>query len=258
LIFDYSYDKLSALIRSRDWSTEIFPFEIGLFQGCALSCILFNCVFQLLLNLLQPLSKKCGYSFKDSAISLHDQAFADDISICSSTPELNQLSINQLVCFLKWAHMQANPKKCICFASKKFDPRFVPKVEFERYGTTVYCPYDPMLTINGEKLRFIVNVAADPNSLQFDHFKELGRWISVNLTENQVCGVNGLHKLFLYEHFIVRRLSWPFLVHDLCLSYARDLDKFVIPHLKRWAGLYRSSDVGTLFRLRSHLGLQLT
>ena len=35
-----------------------------------------------------------------------------------------------------------------------------------------------MLTINGEKLRFIVNVAADPNSLQFDHFKELGRWIS--------------------------------------------------------------------------------
>src|SRR6185312_8223607 len=129
--------------------------------------------------------------------------------------------------------------------------------------------------INGEKLRFIVNVAADPNSLQFDHFKELGRWISVNLTENQVkkeirrkltddmevvdrCGVNGFHKLFLYEHFIVRRLSWPFLVHDLCLSYARDLDKFVIPHLKRWAGLYRSSDVGTLFRLRSHLGLQLT
>ena len=43
-----------------------------------------------------------------------------------------------------------------------------------------------MLTIDGEKLKFIVNVAADPNSLQFDHFKELGRWISVNLSEDKV------------------------------------------------------------------------
>ena len=72
------------------------------------------------------------------------------------------------------------------------------------------------------------------------------------------CGVNGLCKLFLYEHFVVRRLSWVFLVHDLCLSFARELDKLVIPRLKIWAGLYRSSDVGTLFRLRAHLGLQLT
>jgi len=32
----------------------------------------------------------------------------------------------------------------------------------------------------------------------------------------------------------------------------------VIRRLKIWAGLYRSRDVGTLFRLRSHLGLQLT
>ena len=32
----------------------------------------------------------------------------------------------------------------------------------------------------------------------------------------------------------------------------------MIPRLKRWAGLYRSSDLGTLFRRRTHLGLQLT
>ena len=116
-------------------------------------------------------------------ITLHDQAFADDISFCSATPELNQLSIDALVRFLVWAHMQANPKKCISFASKKFDPRFIPKIDYERYGSTVYCPYDPQLTINGEKLKFIVNTAADPNSLQFDHFKELGRWISLDLSE---------------------------------------------------------------------------
>ena len=105
--------------------------------------------------------------------------------------------------------------------------------------------------------------------------KELGRWISVSLSEDKVkveiskkvsqdlekiehSGVNGPSKLFLYEHFLVARLSWVFLVHDLCMSFAEDLDKKSIPRLKSWAGLFRSSDLGALFRRREHLGLQLT
>ena len=145
--------------------------------------------------------------------------------------------------FLTWYMLQANPKKCITFAAKQFDPRNMPRVEYERYGKTIYCPYDPNLVIGPDKLKFIVNVAADPNSLQFDHFKELGRWISVDLKEDKIkkeirkrlqadielvenSAVNGLCKLYLYEHFIVRRLSWAFLVHDLCLSFAKELDKF--------------------------------
>ena len=42
------------------------------------------------------------------------------------------------------------------------------------------------------------------------------------------------------------------LVHALSL---RELDK---SRLKRWAGLYRSADVGALFRSREDLGLQVT
>ena len=41
-------------------------------------------------------------------------------------------------------------------------------------------------------------------------------------------------------------------------SFAQSLDKKVIPRLKSWAGLFRSSDLGALFRRREHLGLQLT
>ena len=36
------------------------------------------------------------------------------------------------------------------------------------------------------------------------------------------------------------------------------IDRYVIPKLKRWAGLYRNADVGALFRRRKHMGLQLT
>jgi hypothetical protein len=179
---------------------------------------------------------------------LHDQAFADDISVTTATPELNQLTINTIVKFLLRYHLQANPKKCIALGMKRFDPRYESK--FARYGSTQYCPFDPALTISGEKLKFIVNVALDPSTLQYDHFKELGRFISVDLKEDKVkseirrrlardmetvegCGVNGFCKLFIYQHFVVAHLSWVFLVHDLSLQFARELDKAVVMRLKK-------------------------
>ena len=41
-------------------------------------------------------------------------------------------------------------------------------------------------------------------------------------------------------------------------DFSVELDKVSIPFLKRWTGLYRSADIGCLFRLRKDLGLQLT
>jgi hypothetical protein len=237
-----------------------------------LSCILFNTVFQMLLDLIEPLSCDNGYKFKDIPVVLHDEAFADDLSIMTSTPELNQDTINWVVKFLMKFNLQPNPSKSICMAMKNVSEN---DGKFDCYGDSAYCPYDPQLTIDGKRLRFIVNSAADPNSLQYDHFKELGRWISVDLKEDKIkleikrrvladleivdsCGVNGLCKLFIYEHYVVTRLFWVFLVHDLHLYFVQQLDKLVVPRLKRWAGLFRNSDLGALYRRREHLGLQLT
>jgi len=88
LIHDY-YEKLCAQVRVKDKRTPFFSFDIGLFQGCVLSCIVFNCVFQMLLDLIAPLSQANGYKFKELSVVLHDQAFADDLSILTSTPGLN-------------------------------------------------------------------------------------------------------------------------------------------------------------------------
>ena len=43
LILNY-YEKISACIRTKEWSSPAFLFDLGLFQGCVLSCILFSCV----------------------------------------------------------------------------------------------------------------------------------------------------------------------------------------------------------------------
>ena len=144
LILDY-YDKICAQIRTKDWTSDVLKFDIGLFQGCVLSCILFNCVFQLLLDMVSPLRAENGYTFKGTSLVLHDQAFADDISLVSSTPEKMQATINEFGKGLDWGGMNAKPQKCICMGIKKFDSRNEHKVDFKRFGDTVYCPYDPNL-----------------------------------------------------------------------------------------------------------------
>src|SRR4051812_2708036 len=63
------------------------------------SCILFDCVFQLLLNMVAELTVSNGYKCKDSAVVLHDRSFADDISVMSSCPKLAQKSIDVIVRF---------------------------------------------------------------------------------------------------------------------------------------------------------------
>ena len=147
---------------------------------------------------------------------------------------------------------------------KKFDPRNEHKVDYTRFGNTVYCSFDPNLTISGKKMRFIVNSEADPESLLSVNLsedkmkKEISKKVTHDLEKIELSGVNGLCKLFLYQHFLVSRLSWVFLVHDLSVSFAKELDRKVIPRLKAWAGLFRSSDLGALFRRRENLGLQLT
>ena len=97
-----------------------------------------------------------------------------------------QLTVNVFGAGLIWARLQAKPQKCVCMGMKKFDPRNEHKVEYKRFGDTVYCPFDPNLEIAGKKMRFIVDFDADPESFQFGQFKELGRWVSVSLSEEKM------------------------------------------------------------------------
>ena len=70
--------------------------------------------------------------------------------------------------------------------------------------------------------------------------------------------VNGLMKAWIYQFGSLQRLSWPSMVHDLPLSFARDLDRTTTRYLKKWVGLFRGADVGTLYRSRERFGLGIT
>lgn len=271
LVFDY-YEKLMAKVVTQEWSTGFFLFDIGLFQGCVLSTILFNCVFQLLLDFLRPY-QSLGYSHKVVDVTSLQKAYADDLSLITTNSQDNQLVCDETNKWLHWTvTMAAKPKKCVSLGFRQFDPRSEAS-SFTPYSATKYTAFDPQLTIDGHPIRFIAKL--NPQDFEDTHFKFLGRWFEVLLRNDRIedrtrqlfsddmeavrkSKVNGLMKLWLYQFYILAHLSWPFMVQDFSRSFAVSLEKSTRVQLKKWAGIYKSADVGLLFRSRKAFGLGLT
>ena len=273
MIFNY-YNKLMAKIVTKEWSSDFFLFDIGLFQGCVLSSILFLCVFQLLLDFLQPLREKHGYSFKRINVKSIAEAYADDLALETKNAVGNQIVCDAADEWLQWtATMKAKPRKCVALGFKQFDPRTKSENFTPVFPGKKFSPYDPKLTIAGKRMHFILDPAK--GGFKGEHFKFLGRWIHFFLLEKGIkdktekaliqdidtvnkSRINGLMKLWIYQFYLVTRLSWVFLIHDLDLSFSKRLQTIVQPFLKKWSGIGRSVDEGMLYRTRENLGLQLT
>ena len=274
LIFDY-YEKLRAKVTTKEWSTGFFFFDIGLFQGCVLSTILFDCVFNLLLDFLDPLKDE-GYTFKKVPVTIMHKAYADDLQFTTTTPRGHQRVLCRTDVWLKWTKtMKAKPKKCVSLAFRQFKRGVDSKLGYVPVSDTIYSAYDPLLLIDGEPLNFIEAINSKHEFLA-RHFKFLGRWISSDLDDEATKRkfkadffnwlalvdkdlVNGLMKLWIYQHYVIAKASWPLLVHDFNRDFAsKTIQQPTGVYLRRWAGLFKSADIGTLYRPRELLGLNLT
>ena len=273
LIFNY-YEKLCAKIVTNGWATGFFLFDIGLFQGCVLSTILFDCVFQLLLDFLQT-KKALGYVYKSTpTVSTFIKAYADDLTLIARNVQDLQLAVDLASTWLDWTQtMKAKPGKCVAVGFKMFEK----KIKNEKYtplANTVYSPFDPRLIINGQQIKCLVN-PSEPDPFKAHHFKFLGRWLNPILSEKEIkekinsallkdmesirlSKVNGFMKLWLYQMYVLPRLSWPFMINDLDRSFALDLQRAINLTLKKWAGVYRTTENGVLFCSKKHFGLGLT
>ena len=70
--------------------------------------------------------------------------------------------------------------------------------------------------------------------------------------------IHGFMKLWLYQYYVLARLSWPFLVYDFDKSFVLGLEKSAIKILKKWCGVGAKVDNGLLFRSKNNFGLGLT
>jgi len=220
------YETLMAMVSCPSWKTKFFI--RGLFQGCVLSTILFDAVFNLCLDFLRQV-KHAGYSLKGANVTLSWKAYADDLTLVTRNPTFQQKLLNLLQDFLTWTRtMKAKPAKCKHLAMKLFGPN---PGKYQAYSDSRYSAFDAKLSINGQPIEFIGN----------NLFKFLGRKIKFNLSESEQINeiqqnfdrdmkkvdqepINGFMKLWLYQDYVIAFLSWPFMVYDLNLFLAKHLE----------------------------------
>ena len=63
--------------------------------------------------------------------------------------------------------------------------------------------------------------------------------------------------MWLYQHYILAYLTWPLLVYDFPLSFAKELQKEANKRIKQWLKINKKANVSILYRSRKNKGLQL-
>jgi hypothetical protein len=155
---------------------------------------------------------------------------------------------------------------------RQFRRGVISSMGYEPVHDTIYSAYNPMLEIDGESLTFIEDIVKG----RARHFKFLGRWMSTDLDDGEPKRkfaadffswltlvdkdlINGLMKLWVYQHYIIPKSSWPLLIQDFNRDFAsKVIQQPTGAYLRRWAGLFKSADEGALYRPREKLGLNLT
>ena len=210
--------------------------------------------------MLEPLNDKLGYTIKTINYTSLTRAYADDLALSASSPKGAQQACDVCDIFLEWSKtMRAKPRKCIAMGFRQFDKR-TDSGKYKKHKNVKYAPFDPRITIGGKYTLTLLR----------DHFKFLGRWISIDLNEHEVqcfvraqflkeikmienSNVTGFMKLWLYQHYLLSHLAWPFLIHDLPMSFAKTLEADITMCLNNWAHIYRGVDNRILFRSPTNL-----
>ena len=141
--------------------------------------------------------------------------------------QIGPRTMNNTDRFLKWTEtMEARPNQCWSVAMKYFDAR-TSNDNDEKAG---YHRFDPDLTIAGQPLQYLGdgdfrylgrprNVHGSEELARSTITSKLDEWLQ--LVDNQT--LPNTSKLWLYQHFIIPKLSWYLTALDLTLTFVKRL-----------------------------------
>jgi hypothetical protein len=91
-----------------EWSSDFFHLGIGVPQGCTASTVVFDVVFQLVLDMWKWLTRNVNpcYQFHDGKLSVSCPSYADDVGLVAQTPKECQISIDAFQTALEWTQVQ--------------------------------------------------------------------------------------------------------------------------------------------------------
>ena len=233
------YSGLSATITADSWATLPVPLQTGVYQGDPLSVVVFNTIMCTLIDALEPM-KHLGYNLSGSRHSVHLLQYADDTCLVGNGPSSCQELLTQVERWLQRSGMKAKVPKCYALGIKSSTGK----------------PFDPALTLHNQEIPFI----------QDKPFKFLGYTIQIPIDNNQAkanlhsklfrllqsiddAPVTGNRSYYSTEQGCVRNLPLTWVIRTLEAAATR--------HLKRWVGLARSANPGSLYLPKKKGGMGL-
>ena len=242
------YQGLVGLVRTKEWSTEPFPIEIGVYQGDPLSVIIFNTVMNTLVDTIGQ-SQHLGYSLSSTSQRCNLLQYADDTSLLANGPAACQALLDCTERWLEWSGMKPKVPKCCSLAVQASSGRV----------------YDPQLSLCGQTIphigsgtfRFLGAPVTVHNS-QDKAKTALLEKLQTMLAKVDATQLSSRQKLRLFRDAVCPRLTWDLSLADLPISWVeKNLDTLTTKFLKRWTGLAKSANTCRLYLPKCKGGLQL-
>ena len=242
------YEGLVGIVRTKEWSTEPFPIEAGVYQGDPLSVIIFNTVMNTLVDTISQ-SPHLGYSLSSTTQQCNHLQYADDTSLLAKGPAACQVLLDCTERWLDWSGMKPKVPKCCSMAVQASTGRV----------------YDPQLSLCGQTIPFIgsntfrfLGAPVTIHDSQDKAKSALLEKLRTMLSKVDATLLSSRQKLRLFKDAVCPRLTWDLSLANLPISWVeKNLDSLATKFLKRWTGLAKSANTCRLYLPKSKGGLQL-
>ena len=120
---------------------------------------------------------------------------------------------------------------------------------------------DPLLTIAGTFMKWIANSPFKFLGKQVctDGSDEAARKLLMQKFEEYVAKIDeapltGSQKMWIFDKVLMSKISWDFLIHDMTVSFVKDLTATQTKMYKKWINYSRSGNVTVFCRSKKNFG----
>ncbi len=270
-LFRSYLDGIFLQVQTSKWSSVWYPLAIGVPQGCTAATIVFDVVFQMILDIHYFLTRGItfGYTISETSICVKAPAYADDVALVEDSPKMAQISLSKFDESLRWTKtMKLKPVKCKTLAFKKFLKNKIGRWKRPSgSNASGWGPFDPELRLGNHSLVFI-------GFEDCPIFKYLGRKIQFDLKEDIVLKdllaktqnllklvdetrLTGPMKSWIADQYILAKISFVLMVQDFSETDVSKIQALFHRRYRAWMGLAKSADGDVLYRSNKHFGLNI-
>ena len=224
------YAKLRGKVVTKEWTSDTFDFRKGIFTGDNYSPIIFNTVFQPLIDFIKAKKGEQGYNLGDKRVIT--KPFADDFELISNDKRQHQKLQDEIQMKATSMGLTFKPSKCRSLSMEGGKPKPV-----------VFTLADPG---NGEKVE-LKTLEADPhkflgctmtyNNTPQDHLNFLKDKLTSKLKNIDATKVRGEFKMAVYTRYALPSMRYHLTVHNLHKTHLEELDLAAQVYLKKWLGI---------------------